>query len=135
MEKIVEKTWLLSFDELRILLYSQGYRQCEGIYMPEKAFTQDEVLQAMFQMSKRGLLTEQDGEFVMRQELAEMVQIIGAPSGTMILRSEREGQDYFCYIVPAHIVVSEKSRTKEDILRLRAFSPEAFTEWKELTIR
>lgn len=55
--EIIKKNIILSFDELRILLYSQGFRRCEGVYMPEKDFSQENIINALDKLEKNGLLT------------------------------------------------------------------------------
>lgn len=54
--EIVERSIILSFDELRILLYSQGYRSCEGVYMPEKNFSQTDIIRSLRKLTENGLL-------------------------------------------------------------------------------
>ena len=131
MNEICDQTVVLSFDELRILLYSQGYRQCDGIYMPEKDFSEEEVLRAMLHMSRNDLIKEKDGDFCPRADLAEMIPVIGEPAGTMVVRSADRTQVCFCYVVPGKVVVSEKTVTREESVRLRLLTPEDFVEWKE----
>lgn len=53
---------ILTFDEIRILLYSLGFTSCEGIYMPQKEFTPSEVLKAVHSLERRGLLTAESGK-------------------------------------------------------------------------
>lgn len=52
----------LTFNEIRILLYSQGFHSCEGIYMPEKNYSAQEVLAAVHNLVRRGILQIRDGE-------------------------------------------------------------------------
>jgi len=139
------KTVLLSFDEVRILLYSLGFTSCEGIHMPEKEFSPQEILQAMHAMSRRGLLVANDAQdgpqFTIRSDLLQMLSAMGNPGGTMIYRQGEtlpgfspelnNGREFFCYIIPDYILVTERDWTRREYLRLRAMSPEAFAEWKE----
>lgn len=55
--EIIEKSIILSFDELRILLFSQGYRSCEGVFMPEKDFSHTDILRALQKLVRGGLLS------------------------------------------------------------------------------
>ena len=136
MERVIETSLLLTYDELRILLYSQGFRSCEGIYMPDKDFTSEEVLAALHRLVRGGLLSvtgKQDGElFRIRDDLAQMVKIIGDPAGTLVIDDPDSGAGrYFCYVRPDAIVVSERYPGKADCLRLRIFSAEQFIQWRE----
>ena len=136
------KTILLSFDEVRILLYSMGITSCEGIQMPEKQFSPQEILQAMHALYRRGLLiSDESPHFLIRSDLLKMLSAMGNPGGTMIYRqgetlpgfSEEmnNGREFFCYIVPDYILVTERDWTRRDFLRLRAMTPIGFSEWKE----
>lgn len=139
------KTILLSYDEVRILLYSLGYTSCEGIHMPGKQFSPEEILQAMHAMYRRGLLspvdTEEGSHFAIRGDLQQMLNAMGNPGGTLIYRQGEtlpgfspelnNGREFFCYIVPDYVLVTERDWTRRDILRLRAMSPTGFSEWKD----
>ena len=45
--KLVEQGIILTFDEIRILLYGLGKTGIEGVWMPEKEFTEQDVLDAL----------------------------------------------------------------------------------------
>ena len=49
--KLVEQGIFLTFDEIRILLYGLGKTKIEGVWMPEKEFTEQDVLAAMHHLS------------------------------------------------------------------------------------
>lgn len=106
-----DKSIILTFDEIRILLYSQGFRTCEGIYMPEKEYTAKEILRAMHHMAKRGLFIthpghdldeyagtmtddgkgqsfkqEENSLFRLKPDLQRMIRAMGASAGTFVFR-------------------------------------------------
>ena len=58
--EVIEKGILLTFDEIRILLYGMGVSEIDGVYMPEKAFTEEEILSAMQHLSASGLIEAGD---------------------------------------------------------------------------
>ena len=41
---------IISYDELKILLYNRGFRSCSGILMPDDKRSDDEIIQAMNKM-------------------------------------------------------------------------------------
>ena len=112
MHEKANEAILLTYDEIRILLYSQGYTACEGIYMPEKQFSAQEVLQTMHRLAGRGLLIPQEEtadaalqssgdfespqalseespkelSFVLRPDICRMVLAMGNPAGSFIYR-------------------------------------------------
>ena len=162
-------TVFLTFDEVRILLHSQGFHSCEGIYMPEKIFSSQEVLSVIYSLSKRGILQvmeEKEREapgsaveaevlsdrkregsaakvdmFHIRQDILQMILIMGAPVETLIYRQGESlpgfrkefhnGREYFCYIVPNQILVVDQDWTRADMLRMRIMSPEVFSRWEK----
>ena len=140
---------ILSYDEARILLYSLGFTRCEGIRMPEKDFSAQEVLQAMHKLAARGLLQTDkdpshqggDDRFIMQPQLQRMMTAMGDPAGTFIFRPGESlpgfsgelynGREYFCYTLPDYCLVTERDWTRRDSLRLRAMDMETFTAWQK----
>lgn len=132
MAELTETGFILTFDELRILLYSLGYRKVEGIYMPEKEFQEADILLALHHMSAKKLITAEEQEFLIRDDLQQALKVMGAPLETAVWRSdEPDMPEYFLYLVPDRAVVSERYWKKEDTVRLRMFTAAAFEEWKE----
>lgn len=134
MAEIIERGILLSFDELRILLYGMGIRSLEGIYMPEKEFTEREVIQALRRMSAHGMILAENGQFSIREDLLQILEIMAHPAGTLVY-SPKEGstQEYFCYMVPGRVAVSERYWKKKDTLKLRLFTEDEYKTWRVQT--
>lgn len=130
MKEMIEKGLVITFDELRVLLGGMGIRSIEGVYMPEKAFTEKEVADALFHLSERELIRAEEDAFVIEPKLKEMLRIIAEPAGTYIL-DVPGAAEYFCYSVPGAVAVSELYRRKRDALKLRLFTAEEFDAWKE----
>lgn len=140
MAEVMETGLILSFDEIRLLLYSMGVRAVEGVYMPEKVFTEQEIIGALHHLSGRGLITAHDTAFFIREDLQKMLETVANPIQTMVWApgsadepGEDGAQEYFCYLVPGQVVVSERYWRKKDTLKLRLFTGEEFEKWKEQT--
>lgn len=132
MEEMIEKGFILSFDELRILLHSLGVRTVEGVYMPEKEFTDSEVIKALHHLAKSGLILSAGERFLIREDLREVLEAVSRPEASFFWRSESEGgQEYYCYVVPGRVAVSERYWKKSDTIKLRLFTVEEFEAWKE----
>lgn len=155
--EIVKRNIILTFDELRILLYSQGYRRCEGIYMPEKEFTQEEIIRALGKLVGSGLLTVNrtepaaaalplvftdndtdtsgggvlpaEEEFYIRDDLLEMIGIIGDPAATEILQ-QGTGIRMYCYYSDKGIVTSERFPGRKECVRLTLYNAEEFERFR-----
>ena len=154
--EITDSCITLTFDELRILLYSQGFRQCEGVYMPEREFDSGDIINSLQVLVKNRLLTvEQDSSvqealplvfgdddqisadqsdntterFFVRSDLLTMIKIIGEPDSTEILMAE-DGRKTFCYYSADGVVTSERIKRKKDTVRLKYFDQEDFDEYK-----
>ena len=130
MRELLEKGILLSFDELRVLLYACGVRAVEGVFMPEKAFSEEDVISILYRLTKRGLISAEEEVFVIREDLKELLDMMGAPERTFI-HSAEDGREYFCYESADRLVISELYRKKADTVKLTASSPEAFRSWRE----
>ena len=155
--EIVKKNIVITFDELRILLYSQGFRRCEGVYMPEKDFSQQDIIRALKKLEESGLLMvgkaepqadalplvfntdpeeEEEGpgileeEFFIRNDLLEMIRIIGEPDGTEIMRIDPRTR-IFCYYSEKGVVTSQRYPGRIEYVRLTAYSAEEFEQWRD----
>ncbi len=107
-------TVFLTFNEVKILLHSQGFHSCEGVFMPEKPIFAQEVLAVIHSLSRRGILQVVEDEerkdpgssikegnhlirkreerdvqeetFYVRPDILQMIRIMGAPVETLIYR-------------------------------------------------
>lgn len=155
--EIVKRNIILTFDELRILLYSQGYRRCEGVYMPRKEFSQEDIIRALAKLEKSGLLTvdsaepqsealplvftedTSDGEdkldlypeeeFYIRSDLLKMIGIIGSPDASEIMQLSPE-RNLYCYYSERGIVTSERYPCRIECVRLTLYSADEFEQWR-----
>ena len=115
---------LVSFQELRILLYEMGVRELEGVFMPEHKYTDCEVLEVLHGMVKSNFIHVEDEEFVLREDLQRIVEIMSHPVHTFVM------DPYFCYVVDGYVVVCERYWKKKEMLRIQTFSTEEFEDWK-----
>lgn len=129
MAEIVEEGKLFTFDELRILLFTCGIREIEGVYMSDKKLSEEEVIRALQHMSECGMITAGEAKFQIQEEVQSMLRIMGKPEKTYIWTLDNE--DYFCYETSDKIVVSTYYWKKKETLKLRLFSRDAFMKWKE----
>lgn len=129
--KMLERGIILTFDELRILLQALGAEEIEGVYMPEKTFTEEEVLQAMQHLVHYRILQVKGDGFYIREDIKEILAVIVSPEKTFLFDREDENPQYFCYLAGEQIVVSEQYWRKKETVQLRWFSPVEFNRWKE----
>ena len=122
---------IISYDELKILLYNRGFRSCNGIVMPDRELSDEEVLQSMNKLALRGMIEAGEEKFVIRPETAAWVDMIGAPMSSYSFSEPATGQVYYCYLSDTMVVVTENYLPKKETLRVRIFTPEAFSAWRE----
>lgn len=131
MTAAVDKNWILSFDELRVLLYSLGFTSCNGIFMPSKQFTPDEILAAMGKMSRNEWIINEGDHFEIVPDLKKYLQVIGNPKSTELLEDTDTGRKLFCYIDEEEIAVTEMFLRKRNTIRLRGFDRTSFLEFRK----
>ena len=56
MHQVIDREILLSFDEMRILLYNMGFKSIRGILMPREEFRREEIIRSMHHMSLHGMI-------------------------------------------------------------------------------
>lgn len=153
MRQISDRSIILTFDQIRILLYSLGFDSCEGVFMPGKEFSPQEILKAINSLVNRGLLMlkEEGGKksdamdkrphFDIDPGLREMMLAIGSPGGAFEYRPGEglpgfskelyNGPEYYCYILPDYCLVVQRDWTRAESLRLRAMDPLMFSLWRQ----
>jgi len=124
------KNWILSFDELRVLLFSLGFDKNEGILMKEKNFSESEVLQIMHQLSQKELIVFAEDSLEVVPELKEYLNVIGRPEYSEIVTGA-DGHEYYVYLGTDHAVVTDRYWQKKDAIRLSGMSFEQYREWRE----
>lgn len=130
--KLVEQGIILTFDEIRILLYGLGKTGIEGVWMPEKEFTEQDVLYAMHHLSKAGFIIAQDDRFIMREDVRRIIEIAAAPDATEIWTPcGEQGPSYFLYYAGESVVVSERFWRKKDTVRYALLSVEEFRRFRQ----
>ena len=122
---------IISYDELKILLYNRGFRSCIGIMMPDDKRSDEEILLAMNKLAQKGIITAQEDAFVIDFNWIAVIDLIGQPESSYSFTVPETGQLYYCYISEDLIVVTEKYWKKKDTLLLRRFTPAEFHAWRE----
>ena len=132
MTEIIEKGILLTFDEMRILLYAMDVSCIEGIYMPEKKFSESDIISAMHHLSEAGFIAAGEEKFLIREDIRSLLEIVAAPEWTDIWKpAGAEGPAFFLYFSGDRTVVSEQFFRRKNTLRLTLFEREAFNRWRE----
>ena len=130
--KVIERGIFLTFDEIRILLFNMGVTEIEGVYMPEKIFTEKEILLAMHHLSEEDFIEAREEKFLIREDIRNLLEVMAAPLCTDIWSPlGKEGPKFFLYIKGDQVVVSERFFRKKDTLKLSLFEKEAFEKWRE----
>lgn len=129
MGKIMDRSLVLTFDELEILLYNLGFRQVYGVRMPEKEFTEAEVLTAMHRLAAAGHVTAEDDGFVYDDGLRRTLLTMGDPAATFVVTYGEEERQAFCYEGKDRMVLSQLHDARPRCLLIRDFRKNAFRKW------
>lgn len=129
---VIERGVYLTFDEIRILLYGMGVTEIEGVYMPVKEFSKEDVVTAMQHMAKRGFIEASADKFLVRADIRSMLGIIAEPERTGVWRPRgKEGPAFFLYMKGNQTVAGEESARMKETVRFTLFDKEAFARWRE----
>ncbi len=129
---VIEKGVYLTFDEIRILLYGMGVSEIEGIYMPVKVFSREDVTAAMHHMAERGFIEAAEDKFLIRADIRRMLEIVANPEQTGIWRPKgKEGPAFFLYMKGEQAVVSGETPGMKETMKITLFDKEAFARWRE----
>ncbi|MDO4617065.1 MAG: hypothetical protein Q4B03_06370 [Lachnospiraceae bacterium] len=128
---LIEKTVILSFDELKILLHSMGVRELDGIYMSEKTYCEEDVIYAMKHLADEGFITAMEDRFLIRRDLQAILAIMVAPEWTDIWQPRgEEGPAFFIYARGDEYVISESFLRRRSTLKLTLFDSNGFEDWR-----
>lgn len=131
MTEIIEKGILLGFDELRVLLYGMGIAEIRGVYMPEKIFSETEVITSLHRLSESGYIIAEEEKFIIREDIKYLLHLVAHPDGTDIWKPRgEEGPSFFLYFADNKVVVSERFWRKKDTLRFTLFENKDFEVWR-----
>ncbi len=127
---MLQKSWILSYDDFRILLFNCGYTECEGIYMEEKEFSDVEVIQSLNRMALHQWIYIEEDAFEIEKDLKKAIRTAGSPAYTQI-RKGLQGREYFLYFDEDSIVISQPYYERKGMLKLTLMDQEAFHLWEE----
>lgn len=132
MAVVIEKSILLTFDEMRIMLYGMGVSEIDGVYMPEKNFCESEIISTLHHLSEAGFIEAGEDKFHIRKDVRSILEIVAAPEWTDIWKPVGdEGPAFFLYFTDGSVVASERFWRKKDTLRLTLFKRDEFERWRE----
>ena len=131
MYQVIDREILLSFDEMRILLYNMGFKSIRGILMPREEFRREEIIRSMHHMSLHGMICFTEEGFQIRPDLEELLRVIGEDKSDFILGPYADGSAFFCYAEEGRIIVTRRVWERKDMIGIRACSMEEFTRWRE----
>lgn len=122
---------IISYEGLKILLYNRGFCSCKGILMPDRKFSDEEILQAMNNLALRRMIEAREDYFVISPETAAIVDVIGNPESSYPFSDPETGQIYYCYLTQKMVVVTQVDWNRKETLRISRYTPEEFRNWRE----
>lgn len=122
---------IISYDELRILLYNRGFRSCKGILMPDRKMIEEEVLRTLHKLESRGMIEAGDEYFTISSEMQRIADLIGAPESSYAFSDNLTGQTYYCYLSQELVVVTQNDWNRKNTLIIKRFTPDEFNSWRE----
>ena len=130
MYDCIESGIFMSFTEICLLLQSLGVTSVNGIYMGEEQISDEEVVEVLDGMVKKGLLTAEEERFVIEERLGHMMRCMGWSEADYPLEYE-DGQIFYCYERGQEVLVTSLFQQKGGMMRLMLLGKEEFEEWKE----
>ncbi len=122
---------IISYDELRILLYNRGFRSCKGILMPDRKMSEEEVLQVLHKLECRGMIESGEVYFTISKDMQRIVDLIGAPDSSYAFCDSLTGQTYYCYLSQELVIVTQNDWNRKKTLIIKIFTPDDFNTWRE----
>ena len=96
---------LLTFRELTLLLQSVGVRYINGFCLSESEISDEEVIQLIGSLVRKGILKTSDTEFYMEDMVEKMICCIGWPDEDYEI--EQENGQIYCYEKEEYALVTK----------------------------
>ena len=117
---------LLTFRELTLLLQSVGVRYINGFCLSESEISDEEVIQLIGSLVRKGILKTSDTEFYMEDMVEKMIRCIGWPDEDYEI--EQENGQIYCYEKEEYALVTKIYPVREKTLELILYSKEEFQQ-------
>ena len=117
---------LLTFRELTLLLQSVGVRYINGFCLSESEISDEEVIQLIGSLVRKGILKTSDTEFYMEDMVEKMIRCIGWPDEDYEI--EQENGQIYCYEKEEYELVTKIYPVREKTLELILYSKEEFQQ-------
>lgn len=117
---------LLTFRELALLLQSVGVKYINGFCLSESEISDEEVIQLIGGLVRKGILKTSDTEFYMEDMVEKMIRCIGWPDEDYEI--EQENWQIYCYEKEEDVLVTKIYPVREKTLELILYSKEEFQQ-------
>ena len=117
---------LLTFRELTLLLQSVGVRYINGFWLSEFEISDEEVIQLIGSLVRKGILKTSDTEFYMENTVEKMIRCIGWSDEDYEI--EQENGQIYCYEKEEVVLVTKIYPVREKTLELILYSKEEFQQ-------
>lgn len=117
---------LLTFQELALLLQSAGVKYINGFCLSESEISDEEVIQLIGSLVRKGILKTSDTEFYMEDMVEKMIRCIGWPDEDYEI--EQENWQIYCYEKEEDVLVTKIYPVREKTLELILYSKEEFQQ-------
>lgn len=118
------ESWLVSEQELKILLAGLGYEQIHGLFASEQVIPRCQVLQEMISMMRQGKIHRDGAAFHVSPQLEQLLARMGMAHRVLLLHAEEE---YCCYC-GAETVLCQSVPYNPQLLRISILQAEQVTE-------
>ena len=116
----------LTFRERTLLLHSVGVRYINGFCLSESEISDEEVIQLIGSLVRKGILKTSDTEFYMEDMVEKMICCIVWPDEDYEI--EQENGHIYCYEKEENALVTKIYPVREKTLELILYSKEEFQQ-------
>lgn len=114
---------LLTFQELMLILQSMGVDEIRGIYMDVEPVTDEEVIQIMYSLVQKGILTAKEDSFQLERITGRMIRCMGWPDWNYL--TEIDGESVYCYEKKGDFLITRISPLRPQTIEMTLQSVDA----------
>lgn len=122
----MKKAYLLSQNELRVLLKGSGYLSVTGISLSQSKISDEVVLNTLNKLVNKGIISNSSNGFVMSDEVRKMITCLGASKSFFAIRSNIRSLTDLCCYIGDNILVCDMMKQRNNDIKMYMISYDEF---------
>lgn len=118
MKMMNHEKWLITYEELTILLFSKGVSKLYGFDGLREPFNRERVVNGLHTLTNKEYLVSDSEQFIMSDEIELIIGSLSQAEAVMVIESDDERLPEVCIYPGDQLLVCERAEYREGLLKL-----------------